>query len=507
MAQPDTKHDLEGRLEFIGLDPSARERLRDISPVIDESMDAALDVFYAKVRSVPETARFFSNDAQIRHAKQKQIEHWQAVASGLFDESYVEKVSVIGATHARIGLEPRWYIGGYGLLLEQMVHAVIEKRWPSRFGRTKASKLADEVAVVVKAAILDMDYSISVYLERLQQERERAEESRQQTEKQQSEALAALTAALGALSRGDLENRMEQTLASDFEAMVTDYNHAAERLRSTLSTVRNAAEQILQSTSSIAEATDDLAKRTERQAIGLKESTAALQDLTGTVATTAEGARKASDVVGEALSEARASGDVVTKAVGAMGAIEKSSDEISKIIGVIDEIAFQTNLLALNAGVEAARAGEAGRGFAVVAQEVRGLAQRCASAAQEIKQLISQSTMQVQNGVGLVNETGTALQNIIGRIGDINTIVSTIASAAASQSGGLREVSAAVMNMDSITQQNASMVDHSSQQTNHLRAEVERLVAALRGFRTRSAERLVEDAADGGYAARMARKA
>ncbi len=209
-----------------------------------------------------------------------------------------------------------------------------------------------------------------------------------------------------------------------------------------------------------------------------------LHELTQNVTLTADGAKEASQVVGVALTEARVSEEVVSRAVDAMGAIEKSSDEISKIIGVIDEIAFQTNLLALNAGVEAARAGEAGRGFAVVAQEVRELAQRCANAAREIKNLISQSSTQVEAGVGLVNNAGDALGKIIVRIGEINDIVGKIALAAADQSGGLREVNTSVASMDQITQRNAAMVEESSAQTATLSEEAGRLVQALQGFKT-----------------------
>jgi methyl-accepting chemotaxis protein len=501
------KRELETRLSFIGLDEASRNTLASLGPVVDESMDAALDQFYAKVRSVPETAAFFRNDAHMQGAKKRQMEHWGIVASGKYDTRYVEAVSTIGATHARIGLEPRWYIGGYGLLLEHLIKAVVQKRWPSRFGRGKAARLADEVSVLVKAAILDMDYSISVYLQILDDQRTKAEAERQEIERRQRDALDALTSALEALSLGDLESRLSDTLGTEFHSLVTDYNHAASRLRDTLAMVRHAAEKILGGTSAIADATDDLARRTEQQAAGLEESTAALQELTTNVSATAEGARKASHAVGQALSEAKVSGEVVTKAVSAMGAIEKSSDEISKIIGVIDEIAFQTNLLALNAGVEAARAGEAGRGFAVVAQEVRELAQRCASAAREIKSLISQSSGQVQSGVSLVNEAGGALENIIARIGEINTIVTNIASAAQNQSGGLREVSAAIMNMDEITQQNAGMVEQSSSQTTGLRREVEGLVEALRGFKTRGPDRVEGGAYTGTLAAQLRRSA
>ena len=476
---------LKDRLEFIGLDEKGRETLRKSGPTVRKHIGAGLDVFYDKIRKTPETAAFFRDEGHMKGAKGRQQDHWGVVLSAAYDQRYVEGVQAVGRAHARIGLEPRWYIGGYALLIEQIIHAVMKEHWPSRFGRDKAGELANEVAVVVKAALLDMDYSISVYLDILAEQRQVAETARQKNEAEQTKALNALQDALKQLSSGDLESRLDADLSADFEVMTTNYNAAVMTLRDTLSTVRNAAEHILRSTTVISGAADDLSRRTEQQAAGLEESTAALHELTDNVGLTASGAKKAASAVRDALKEAHSSGEVVTEAVSAMGAIEKSSDEISKIIGVIDEIAFQTNLLALNAGVEAARAGEAGRGFAVVAQEVRELAQRCAGAAKQIKTLISQSGAQVQVGVGLVNNAGGALQNIITRIEEINGIVERIASAAADQSGGLKEVNSAISSLDQITQQNAGMVQETSSQTQNLRQEVERLVHALRGFKTR----------------------
>ena len=166
-------------------------------------------------------------------------------------------------------------------------------------------------------------------------------------------------------------------------------------------------------TQEISTASDNLAQRTEQQAASLEETAAALDQITATVKKAADGALHARNVVAAAKGDAEKGGEVVRKTVEAMAGIEKSSRQISQIIGVIDEIAFQTNLLALNAGVEAARAGEAGRGFAVVASEVRALAQRSAEAAKEIKSLISASTRQVEHGVQLVAETGKSLERII----------------------------------------------------------------------------------------------
>jgi methyl-accepting chemotaxis protein len=234
----------------------------------------------------------------------------------------------------------------------------------------------------------------------------------------------------------------------------------------------------------ISSAAEDLSRRTERQAASLEETAAALDQITATVRRTAENAQEADKVVSQTRAQAETGGAVVQRAVDAMGEIERSSDQISQIIGVIDEIAFQTNLLALNAGVEAARAGEAGRGFAVVASEVRALAQRSADSAKEIKTLISASGAQVKSGVVLVRETGEALTGIAGRIVEVTQLMSEIRGSTQEQAVGLAEVNTAVNEMDQVTQQNAAMVEESTAASVALSREAAELAQLVGRFTT-----------------------
>ncbi|KAA1178737.1 HAMP domain-containing protein [Rhizobium tropici] len=351
----------------------------------------------------------------------------------------------------------------------------------------------------------DMVRSVSVFrdaaLENVRLEREAesaralsAEESsrraaeRARIEAEQKQALNALADVLAKLADGNLEEGMREDLSADFVEMAFTYNHAVEALRETLTDVRDTAEEIKGGTGNLAMSADDLARRTEQQAAALEESSRALHRLSDVVRSTADRARQTATSVNETQAYATQSGEVVAKAVGAMSEINRSSEKIATIIGVIDEIAFQTNLLALNAGVEAARAGEAGRGFAVVAQEVRELAQRCANAAKEIKGLISASSSQVQNGVRLVEQTGAALTEIIDHVTGVQKLVADISSATTEQSTGIEEVTRAVSEVELITQRNAAMVEENNAEIHGLRQRVDMLSEKIDRFRTGEGE-------------------
>jgi methyl-accepting chemotaxis protein len=294
--------------------------------------------------------------------------------------------------------------------------------------------------------------------------------------------VTSITEALQRLSDGDLTFRLVKAFTSEYEKIRTNFNASIEQLQQVMVHVNSNTMAIRSGTQEISTAADDLSRRTEQQAASLEETAAALDEITATVRKTAEGASHAREIVAIARTDTEKGGNVVRQAVTAMNAIEKSSQQISQIIGVIDEIAFQTNLLALNAGVEAARAGDAGRGFAVVASEVRALAQRSAEAAKEIKGLISTSTTQVGQGVSLVTETGKALDRIFTQVAEMDTIVTDIATSAREQATGLQEVNTAVNQMDQVTQQNAAMVEESTAASHTLSRETEELTKLVGHF-------------------------
>ncbi|GAA0643505.1 methyl-accepting chemotaxis protein [Brevundimonas lenta] len=319
-------------------------------------------------------------------------------------------------------------------------------------------------------------------------QRRQAEQARAVLAREQGLVVDALGTGLSQLSRGDLTHRINEAFPAEYEKLKEDFNAAMVQLEQAMSQVVSNVSAIRSGSGEISHAADDLSRRTEQQAASLEETAAALDEITATVNKTASGARQASTVVQAARGDAEVSGAVVRDAVAAMSAIEQSAQQISQIIGVIDEIAFQTNLLALNAGVEAARAGDAGRGFAVVASEVRALAQRSAEAAKEIKTLISASTTQVGAGVDLVGQTGEALQRIVSRVAEIDSLVSEIAASAQEQATGLQQVNTAVNQMDQVTQQNAAMVEESTAASHSLTQEAEGLASSVARFRTASTD-------------------
>ncbi|MEM6415249.1 MAG: methyl-accepting chemotaxis protein [Pseudomonadota bacterium] len=312
---------------------------------------------------------------------------------------------------------------------------------------------------------------------------QQADASTQEMKAAQDFVVYQLEQALNALSDGDLSVRLTDPFETSYEKLRNDFNAAIEKLMSTMTTVDITGDEIKNGATDVSRAADDLSHRTERQAATLEQTTAAITEITATVTQSAGSAQNVHQIVSETKVHAEKGSEIVVNAVGAMGRIESSSNEIASIINVIDDIAFQTNLLALNAGVEAARAGDAGKGFAVVAQEVRSLAQRCTDAAKEIKQLIASSAKNVAEGVDLVNTTGESLHDIAGRIEKIASLASEIATSSNEQSSALEEVTKAVNELDMVTQKNAAMVEETTAASHQMRQTAVRLSELMSNFK------------------------
>jgi len=295
-------------------------------------------------------------------------------------------------------------------------------------------------------------------------------------------AMSEIAIGLRALSEGDLTYRLPRFSLPDLARIGEMYNMAIGQLADILQQVARVAQQVQLTSQGMDGTPSELSTRTTAQAATLEQTAASLEELTATVKSSAQSVRDADRLAAETAEIARNSDAVVTRAIDAMAQIKSSSNEISQIIAVIDDIAFQTNLLALNAGVEAARAGDAGRGFAVVASEVRGLAHRAQGAAGEIKSLISRSAGHVSLGVDLVNETGEELKNIVHSIGTISDTMGAIGEAARQQSIALDEINSGVGHLDTVTQKNAGMVDQMAQVNTALIANVTDLVGQVSRF-------------------------
>lgn len=363
------------RLDFVQIDDEARALLRELRPTIAQALPGILDQFYAHLSSYPEPARLFSDPAHMRHAKEMQIKHWDTIAAGEFDESYVLSVTRVGEVHHRLGLEPRWYIGGYSFIVAGLLTAIEAKHSTGLFGARARKKKAKMLATITKAALLDMDFAISFYLDAgLREKRQTLDE-----------------------------------LSSSFQR-----------------SIGKVADEVLAAAANLETAADVLtatAGATEQRAL---TAAGGSEETFGNIRSVAEAAKSLTCSIHEINRQVRESAEVASDAVhqaeradARIKELSTAAGRIGEVVDIISGIAKRTNLVALNATIEAARAGEAGKAFSVVATEVKQLANQTARATDEIATQIIGIQTAIQDAVTTISETGST----INRISEISSII------------------------------------------------------------------------------------
>ncbi len=421
--------ELAPRLDFTGFSAEQRARLAQAQQQIAPLVPGALDLFYQSAQRTEQTRAFFRDAGHMAQAKAAQEEHWRKLARAEFDTAYYESVRRIGCTHARIGLEPRWYVGAYAIVLEHLLRGLLNRSGGSRWGQRRSGEDVEAAVVLVKAALLDLELSVSVYFERCQAEQEKANET--------------------AAREG--------------------------QLRTLLQTVAESALAIRTGSGEIAQASEDLARRTESNAASLEETSAAIAQMDERLKATAGSATRTVERADQATATVSGGRAVADEAVQAMGRVSESAKGIDNVIEGLDKIAFRTRVLAMNAAVEAGRAGEAGRGFAVVADLVSALAMRAEEESKRARDQLTVTQTDIVTAVDAVKKVDGALANISGDVGEVNELLGAIASDNQAQASAISEISAAISSMDQATQQNAAMVEETSAAARNLLVEVNQL--------------------------------
>lgn len=281
----------------------------------------------------------------------------------------------------------------------------------------------------------------------------------------------------------DMSRRAASPRMDEFGRSAVSFDKLIRRIEETVTTVRQATESVTTATREIATGNLDLSSRTEEQAASLEETSSSMLELTQTVRQNSDNARAASGLAHSASDIADSGNQAVSAMVSTIEEVNHSSGKIAEITSLIEGIAFQTNILALNAAVEAARAGDEGRGFAVVAGEVRNLAQRSSAAAKEIKTLIETSASSVQQGLTQAVGVRDMMGDVRRSIRQVSDLVGEIAAASEEQSRGIDEISQAVAQMDSVTQQNAALVEQAAAAAQSLEDQAGRLIHTVAQFK------------------------
>ena len=290
-----------------------------------------------------------------------------------------------------------------------------------------------------------------------------------------------------AIAHGDLTEHVSDSRKDEMGSLLRAFDRMGRQLHGVVAQVRSGVGHVTQTASHLAQGNTALAERTQHTDAQLQLAVTGIEQISQQLAESVAHANQAHQLSASAAKSASDGGAVVQQMVSSMDSLRAQSTEIAAITGVIDGIAFQTNILALNAAVEAARAGEQGRGFAVVAAEVRALALRSAEAARQIKGLISSSLEQMESGAGLAQDAGQRMQRIVQDVQHVSGLVGSITHKAQEQSQGMAQLHQTMVALDSMTQDNARLVQASRQAADSLHVQAEHLEQQVAVFRLQAA--------------------
>lgn len=389
-AQMDQKRIFQERLAFLGIDTEMRLNLKKVLPIVQNDMPAILGEFYDLIGEWPQLNAMFKDQGHKNAAKNLQVKHWSTIATGDFGDDYMRSVLIIGDTHNRIGLEPRWYIGGYSVLVSGIIDAMFKKYMSSGFvAKAKREEFRACLKAFLTAAMLDMDMAISTYFD------------------------------AGKKEFAELLTQMTDDFDSNVAVFIRDMSISTEQLDATSKSLRSLSSSGLGKSRELEGAANIAAENVSAVASASEEMLASIKEISAQVT-------KASAISNEAVGEARKAGD-------AIGELKGSSAKIGEVVNLIQDIAEQTNLLALNATIEAARAGDAGKGFAVVASEVKELASQTAKATEDIAEQVAAIQAATENTVQVISRVSTTIDQI-------NEIATSISAAMEEQSVVIQEV-------------------------------------------------------------------